>query len=119
VKRSLGETLTHERESRDLSLRQISEITRIPRSTLQHLEDEHFEKLPGRAYVVGYLRAYARALNLDPAPLLQHFHQQTGEVPTMAPPPPPPQPLWRRHLPWLVGATVALIISLVMLAARP
>jgi cytoskeletal protein RodZ len=62
---SLSERLKRERELRGISLRQISEETRIGVRFLEALEEGRLEVIPGEFYRRSYLRAYARYLGLD------------------------------------------------------
>lgn len=62
---SLSERLKRERELRGISLKQISEETRIGVRFLQALEDDRLDVIPGEFYRRSYLRAYARYLGLD------------------------------------------------------
>jgi len=62
---SLSERLKRERELRGISLKQISEETRIGVRFLQALEDDRLDIIPGEFYRRSYLRAYARYLGLD------------------------------------------------------
>ena len=62
---SLSEKLRRERELRGISLKQISEDTKIGVRFLQALEEDKLELIPGEFYRRSYLRAYARYLGLD------------------------------------------------------
>jgi len=62
---SLSERLRRERELRGISLKQISEETRIGVRFLQALEDDRLDVIPGEFYRRSYLRAYTRYLGLD------------------------------------------------------
>jgi len=62
---SLSERLKRERELRGISLKQISEETRIGVRFLQALEDDRLDIIPGEFYRRSYLRAYTRYLGLD------------------------------------------------------
>jgi cytoskeleton protein RodZ len=62
---SLSERLKRERELRGISLRQISEETRIGVRFLEALEEDRLDVIPGEFYRRSYLRSYARYLGLD------------------------------------------------------
>ncbi len=62
---SLSEKLRRERELRGISLKQISEDTKIGVRFLEALEQDRLELIPGEFYRRSYLRAYARYLGLD------------------------------------------------------
>ena len=103
----LGPYLRQERELRHVPLEEVTRVTRIPRSTLDLLEADELERLPGRAYIVGYLRAYAEAVGLDPEELLLRYQEQTGETPAMAPAERPPPPSWKAQVPVVVAVLLA------------
>jgi cytoskeletal protein RodZ len=60
-----GSFLRSHRTKSDLSLDDIARITKIPRISLERLEDGRFEELPGDVFVRGFLRSYARCVGLD------------------------------------------------------
>jgi len=62
---SLSEKLRRERELRGISLKQISDDTKIGVRFLEALEEDKPERIPGEFYRRSYLRAYARYLGLD------------------------------------------------------
>lgn len=53
------------REKKGIPLREIAESTNISMHMLSCLEEGDYNKLPGRAYAVGFLREYARYLGMD------------------------------------------------------
>jgi hypothetical protein len=61
----LGLYLSDRRESMHKSLDEISRVTKIPKTSLLHLESGRFGSLPGDVFVRGFLRSYARCLELD------------------------------------------------------
>jgi len=60
-----GEILRQARESRGLSVLQVSDRTKITRHHLENIEAERFDKLPAAVYLRGILMALARELGLD------------------------------------------------------
>ncbi|MBI4495605.1 MAG: helix-turn-helix domain-containing protein [Deltaproteobacteria bacterium] len=73
---TLGQYLKRERESRDLSLEELSKATRIGRPFLEALEGDDFQ-FTQRDFVEGFLRLYARHLGLDPEEMLRRFRIQS------------------------------------------
>ena len=69
----IGKLLRETRESKNLSLAEIEQITHIRQRYLQALEEEDFQILPGQVYAIGFIRNYARVLGLDPSPLIEAF----------------------------------------------
>src|SRR5277367_6424959 len=61
----IGAALSEARNSLGLSLEQISETTRVRVRHLEALESGQIDQLPSRPFIIGYVRAYARALGLD------------------------------------------------------
>ena len=66
TKPSAGSVLASARLRHGLSLQEVASRTRIPRSTLEAIEGERWGDLPGKAYVRGFIRLYAREVGLDP-----------------------------------------------------
>ena len=62
---SFGETLKRERELREISLRQISEATKINIRYLEALEENRFDALPGGLFNKGFIRAYSTYIGVD------------------------------------------------------
>ncbi|KTC62185.1 RodZ domain-containing protein [Pseudomonas savastanoi] len=73
-----GETLRQVRESRSWSLPDVALRLNLTVTSLSNLENGHFEKLPGHTFARGYVRAYAKLLDLDQAALVEQFDQFTG-----------------------------------------
>ncbi|SHM80059.1 cytoskeleton protein RodZ [Pseudomonas asturiensis] len=73
-----GETLRQVRESRNWSLPDVALRLNLTVASLSHLENGNFEKLPGHTFARGYVRAYAKLLELDQAALVEQFDQFTG-----------------------------------------
>jgi cytoskeletal protein RodZ len=62
---TLGQYLKRERESRNVSLEQLSRATRIGLPLLEALERNDFEFFSQREFILGFLKGYARQLGLD------------------------------------------------------
>src|SRR5260370_16849084 len=69
----LGSYLKRQRERRSISATELSRITRIPLASLEALESDRFDELPGEVFVRGFLRAYAVAVSLLPAEVLARY----------------------------------------------
>jgi cytoskeletal protein RodZ len=87
----LGDLLRRSRQQLNLTLDDIQAATHIQRRYLEALEEERFENLPDQVVGRGFLRAYAAALKLDPAVLVDLFDgvtrppQFVPETPTVSP----------------------------------
>jgi cytoskeleton protein RodZ len=64
------------RQTKGISLEQISSITKLRVSTLQAIEDADFDALPGGIYNISYIRQYARAIDVDESHLIQLYRLQ-------------------------------------------
>ena len=72
---SVGETLALARKKKRLRYKKLSTELNIDQSYLIALEEENFSKIPGgQAYVKGFLRAYAKKLDLNPDDIIEKFN---------------------------------------------
>ena len=60
-----GDKFRNAREKKELSLDDVSNVTKISARMLRAIEQEHFEDLPGGVFNKGFIRAYAKHLGLD------------------------------------------------------
>ncbi|HAG10097.1 MAG TPA: hypothetical protein DCK76_01585 [Desulfotomaculum sp.] len=72
-----GETFRKAREARGLSLEDVARQTKISLRYIKAIEDNSFDVLPGGVYTRGFLRSYARLLDLDAGELLLEFEKQS------------------------------------------
>jgi cytoskeleton protein RodZ len=73
-----GETLRQARENKNWSLPDVAQRLNLTVTSLSNLEAGHFDKLPGHTFARGYVRAYAKVLELDQTALVTQFDQYTG-----------------------------------------
>ena len=71
-----GRKLREARERRGLSLRQISNSTKISMLTLEALERNDITRLPGGIFGRGVVRSYALEVGLDPESTIEEFMGQ-------------------------------------------
>lgn len=71
----LGEFLRRERELRHISLDDVAERTKISRRYLEAIEEGRYDRLPGEAFVRGFIRSYAQSVGLDPEDTLLMYSQ--------------------------------------------
>jgi cytoskeletal protein RodZ len=60
-----GKSLKALRETKQIQLRRIANETRIGMAYLEDLEEERFDRFPGKFYFKSFARAYARSLDLN------------------------------------------------------
>ncbi|RME34226.1 MAG: helix-turn-helix domain-containing protein [Gammaproteobacteria bacterium] len=92
-----GVTLRRAREACELSQQELATRLRLDLRVITAIDNGQFERLPTPAYVKGYLRAYAREVGLDPAPILEAYHRFGESTPEL-------QPEVSRPLPELTGS---------------
>jgi cytoskeleton protein RodZ len=73
-----GATLRKARMDKGLALQDVASQLNLSVSTLTNLEAGALERLPGHTFARGYIRAYAKLLGLDQAPLVAAFDQFSG-----------------------------------------
>lgn len=66
-----GESLRALREHKRIQLSRIANETRITQWYLAGIEEERFERFPGRFYFKSFAREYARFLGLEPSEVLR------------------------------------------------
>ncbi len=70
--------LARERELRGLTRAAVQKATRLAPAVVEALEGGDPARLPPRTYVVGYLRAYAAAVGLDPDDVVLRYEEAAG-----------------------------------------
>jgi transcriptional regulator with XRE-family HTH domain len=73
---TLGAYLRAERERRDLTLRTISESTKVSLPLLEGLESDDISRWPGGIFRRAFVRSYAEAVGLDPDEIFRRFERQ-------------------------------------------
>jgi len=68
-----GEILKKRREELGCDIHEIADLLKIKADYLAAIESDLFPKLPAPVYTMGYIRAYARYLNVDAEPIIKHY----------------------------------------------
>jgi len=76
----VGAALKAARESLGLAVDDIEQVTRVRAAYIAAIESFDFDLLPARPFVVGYVRAYAQALGLDPGAVVARFRADAPKV---------------------------------------
>lgn len=66
-----GKSLRSLRRRKGILLERISDDTRITTWYLKAIEEERFDRFPGRFYFKSFTEEYARSLGLDPLEVLE------------------------------------------------
>ncbi|MBH0206669.1 MAG: helix-turn-helix domain-containing protein [Nitrospira sp.] len=75
---SVGEFFRQVRETKGLTVDEVSSKTRIRSDFVKALEDGNFSKLPDQVFARGFVRSYARSLGLDEEDAIQRFAKSAG-----------------------------------------
>ena len=110
-KQNLGDLLSSRRRERGFSIEEAAKETKIKPEFLRALEENHFERIPGETYLVGFLRTYGRFLGFNADELMLLYRRQTTPRPVAPPPPPRFSPTSRNLL--LILAAV-LIVGIIL-----
>lgn len=116
---TVGARLRAAREARGQSLDEIGRQTRVPVRHLVQIEDGRLEGLPAAPYSAGFVKAYARAVDLDPVALSHEFRAELAESTSVSPrivyePYEPADPV---RLPPRMLAIVAAAIAILLVVA--
>ena len=78
---SVGKALSAARKKKRLRYKKLSSELNIDESYLVALEDDKFELIPGgEAYVKGFLRSYAKKLDLNPDEIIQIYYSAREKI---------------------------------------
>ncbi len=75
----LGELLREARVERNISLNDVEKATKIRAAYIEAIEQENFQLLPGRIYVIGFIKSYAKFLNLNDTEIIELYKSQYPE----------------------------------------
>jgi len=79
-----GEILRNAREARGESVNDIARILKLSAQQLEAIENGRFDVLPGPTFVRGFLRNYARYLEIPSEPLLEGISARTPTAADLA-----------------------------------
>lgn len=63
--KEIGNFLRERREARGVSLIEVEKDLKIRKKYLQALEEGNINIIPGKTYLIGYLRNYSKYLGID------------------------------------------------------
>ena len=82
---SLGGLLQQARAAQRLTRADIAAVLRLQVRVITALEENNFSSLPVAVFVRGYLRGYAKLVNVPPEPLIAAYERQSATLPTAPP----------------------------------
>jgi cytoskeletal protein RodZ len=112
--RTVGDRLRAAREARGLSLAELAEVTKVRRAYLADIEAMRIDGLPSRPYAIGYVRAYAEALELDPDALVARFRAEMPEPDQTFRAPVGLAFQDRDKLPWFAAAAGVVMVAILL-----
>ena len=72
----IGARLNQARIAANLAIHDIADRTKISQRFLTAIENDDFSALPGRVFVFGFTKAFARAVGLDEESLLSALREK-------------------------------------------
>ena len=69
----VGARLRLARELRQMSVNDVAQALKLGSRQVQALENGNWQGLPGQTFVRGFVRNYARLLQIDPTPLMDQL----------------------------------------------
>lgn len=113
---SIGTTLKKARIAAGLTVDEVSSTTRVRIPIVHGIEEDDFTRCGGDVYARGHIRTLARAVHLDPAPLVERYDAAHGGRPA----PTPAAPMFEaerlrpeRQRPNWTAAMVAAIVAVI------
>ena len=125
---SPGARLAAYREERGWTVQQVANQLNLAPRQIAALESDDYPALPGMPIVRGFIRAYAKLLKIDPAPLLADVGGAPSQE-SIAPMSTLATPFSETRLPtmmdrpglsskWIVGLLLAILLGVAIWAAR-
>lgn len=75
-----GNKFRKARESKELSLDDVSNVIKITPRMLRAIEEENFDQLPGGVFNKGFIRSYAKQLGLDPEEAVNEYLEKMRQA---------------------------------------
>ena len=111
-----GGWLRRQRELRQVSLREIADVTKISIRYLEALEEDRFDVLPAPVFAKGFLREYARYVGLDADEVVNTYLTAQREAqPDEEAEPWAGRERRRKSLEWTSGLLLALAVVVVLI----
>ena len=76
TKEPIGNCLRKVRQERNLTLEEISRITKISKRYLAAIENDDFDELPAPTFARGFIRAYANFVGIDSEEIVQKYRER-------------------------------------------
>lgn len=107
---TVGQFLRRHRQERQMSVEEVARTTRVPAASIERIEADRFDELPGEVFVRGFLTAYARAVDVSPEEALARYTSSRRVA--WVTPLPLSSPTRTRRRPY--GVAIALVLLLIL-----
>lgn len=108
--RSIGQTLREARESQGLSVEEVATRLRLMQRQVDAIEADDFASLGQPVFARGFVRNYAKLLDLPPEALLARMAGDSSDTRVVTQPPSPPPRSWLSS-PWLILLMLGLVVA--------
>lgn len=113
---SAGAGLAAAREELNLTVSDVARHLKLSPAQVEALEEGAYERLPGRVFVRGFLRNYAKLLGVDPQPLLRRIEHEMPQPRAVREPPAAPEAVMptgeQSRWPLYTGIAATIIVAL-------
>jgi len=113
---NIGQYLSSIRNEKNLTLEEISEITKIKTRILEAIEDNKFDDLGGHGYAKALIVTYSKALGTDEKPVLKMFDESYTGIQLKYSRPLPDQDRKKYHFHMNFIYIVLLVVLIAVLA---
>ncbi len=120
---TVGERLRQAREARGMSAADVAQVLKLSLRQVEALENGDWAKLPGATFIRGFVRNYARAVQLPSEPLLAELQAPPPELPRLDRPrgttavlPEPGRAQKRDYAAVLAGVVVVVLAAVIYFA---
>ena len=72
---TLGDYLKNKREAQNITLEEVSQATRIRRTILEAIENNHYDLIPPKVFTQGFIKSYASYLGLDENDVIKRYYE--------------------------------------------
>lgn len=73
---TIGQQLQDARNNKGFSIEYVAGKLHLRGQVISLIEEDAFEKLPEPVFIKGYLRAYAKCVEVDPTPLIELYDKE-------------------------------------------
>ena len=113
---TFGQYLRRERVLRNISKEEVLRVTKVSAQYYDALEGNQFDRLPPRAFVVGFLRVFSGHAGLDPDTLVNRYLTAVADKEAFEEVRQPRRSFFRRHLSKFLLLGGLLILGFLMAA---